>query len=104
MIVAMMVIWLMTLLEPLMIDDFDSPLMEIAHDDGSLYGPMMAIAHDDSSLLSFENHDDVSDDVNGGHDDVALADGGAHVGDALCLHVFVDACGWTPCLMMALEP
>ena len=28
-------------------------------------------------------------------------DGGAHVGDALCLHVFIDACGWTPCLMMA---
>ena len=28
-------------------------------------------------------------------------DGRAHVGDALCLHVFVDACGWTPCLMMA---
>ena len=42
MIVAMMVIWLMTLLEPLMIDDFDGPLMETAHDDGSLYGPLMS--------------------------------------------------------------
>ena len=45
---------------------------------------------DDGSLLSFEDPDDMLDD-----------DGGAHVGDALCLHVFVDACGWTPCLMMA---
>ena len=44
MIVAMMVIWLMTLLEPLMIDDFDGPLMETAHDDGSLYGPLMEVA------------------------------------------------------------
>ena len=41
------------------------------------------------------------DDVGGAHDDVALGDGGTHVGDALCLHVFVDACGWTPYLMMA---
>ena len=56
---------------------------------------------DDGSLLSFDDPDDVLDDVGGAHDDVALGDGGAHVGDALCLHVFVDACGWTPCLMMA---
>ena len=45
---------------------------------------------DGGSLLSFDDLDDVLDDV-----------GGAHVGDALCLHVFVDACGWTPFLMMA---
>ena len=56
---------------------------------------------DDGSLLTFDDPDDVLDDVGGAHDDVALGDRGAHVGDALCLHVFVDACGWTPCLMMA---
>ena len=59
---------------------------------------------DDGFLLSFDDPDDVLDDVGGTHDDVALRDGGDHVGDALCLHVFVDACGWTPCLMMALKP
>ena len=44
---------------------------------------------DDGSLLSFDDLDDVLDDVGGAHDDVALGDGGAHVGDALCLHAWL---------------
>ena len=39
---------------------------------------------DDGSLLSFDDPDDVLDDVGGAHDDVALGDGGAPVGDWSC--------------------
>ena len=36
---------------------------------------MMMMSDGDGSLLSFEDPDDVLDDVDGAHDDVALGDG-----------------------------
>ena len=42
--------------------------------------------------------------IGGAHDDVALGDGGAHVGDCLGGGHTCSSCLVDGCLMMALEP